>query len=200
MGFYDRYVLPWVLHLAMKHKDVTRWRKRVVPAARGRVLEVGIGSGLNLPFYSSEVEAVWGLDPSEQLLRMARKAAGTAPFGIELVNRGAEEIPFDDDHFDSVLTTWTLCSIPDATKALEEMRRVLKPDGELIFIEHGLAPERRVAGWQRRLSPLWGRVTGGCNLDREMDAMIRGAGFAITRLETGYLIKGPRPLTYHYEG
>lgn len=200
MGFYDRYVLPWVLHLAMKKKDVTEWRQRVVPAARGRVLEVGIGSGLNLPFYSSAVEAVWGLDPSAELLRMARKAAGTAPFAIELVNQSAEEIRFDDRHFDSVVTTWTLCSIPDPMRALAEMRRVLKPDGELIFIEHGLAPEPGVARWQRRLGPLWGRVTGGCNLDRDMDAMIRGAGFRMTQIETGYLLTGPRPLTYHFTG
>lgn len=200
MGFYDRYVLPWVLHLAMKKKDVTEWRQRVVPAARGRVLEVGIGSGLNLPFYSSAVEAVWGLDPSAELLRMARKAAGTAPFAIELVNQSAEEIRFDDRHFDSVVTTWTLCSIPDPMRALGEMRRVLKPDGELIFIEHGLAPEPGVARWQRRLGPLWGRVTGGCNLDRDIERIIRGAGFHMTQLETGYLLTGPRPLTYHFTG
>ena len=200
MGIYDRYVLPWVLHLAMKKKDVALWRQRVVPAARGRVLEVGIGSGLNLPFYSSAVAAVWGLDPSAALLRMARKAAGTAPFAIELVNQSAEEIRFDDRHFDSVVTTWTLCSIPDPMQALGEMRRVLKPDGELHFIEHGLAPEPRVARWQRRLGPLWGRVSGGCNLDRDMEGMIRGAGFHVTQLETGYLLKGPRPLTYHFTG
>ncbi len=200
MGFYDRYVLPWVLHLAMKKKDVALWRQRVVPAARGRVLEVGIGSGLNLPVYSPAVEAVWGLDPSAELLRMARKAAGTAPFAIELVNQSAEEIRFDDRHFDSVVTTWTLCSIPDPMQALGEMRRVLKPDGELHFIEHGLAPEPRVARWQRRLGPLWGRVSGGCNLDRDIERIIRGAGFHITQLETGYLLAGPRPLTYHYTG
>lgn len=144
--------------------------------------------------------AVCGLDPSEELLRFAGRAAADAPFGIELVNRGAEAMPFDDNGFDSVLVTWTLCSIPDVASALAEMRRVLKPDGELIFIEHGLAPEPRVAAWQHRLNPIWGRVAGGCNLDRGIDSLIAAAGFTVTGLETGYLIKGPRPLTYHYKG
>ncbi len=119
---------------------------------------------------------------------------------IELVNRGAEAMPFDDNGFDSVLVTWTLCSIPDVASALAEMRRVLKPDGELIFIEHGLAPEPRVAAWQHRLNPIWSRVAGGCNLDRGIDSLIAAAGFTVTGLETGYLVKGPRPLTYHYKG
>ena len=200
MGFYETHVLPWVIHLSMKNREVTRYRKRVIPAARGRVLEVGIGSGLNLPFYSSQVETVCALDPSERLLAMARKAARKASFGIELVARSAEEIPFDDKTFDSVVVTWSLCSIGDAPKALGEMRRVLRPDGELIFIEHGLSSEPRIEAWQNRLNPLWKRCAGGCNLNRPMDVLIRDAGFRITRLETGYLIKGPRPLTYHYEG
>jgi len=200
MGFYEKHVLPWVIHLGMKTREVTRYRKRVIPAARGRVLEVGIGSGLNLPFYSTEVEAVYALDPSERLLAMARKAARQAPFGTELVCRSAEEIPVDDKTFDSVVVTWALCSIADAPKALGEMRRVLRPDGELIFIEHGLSSEPRIAAWQNRLNPLWKRCAGGCNLNRPMDALIRAAGFRITRLETGYLLKGPRPLTYHYQG
>ncbi len=200
MGFYEKHFLPWLIHLGMKNKEVTRYRKRVIPVARGRVLEVGIGSGLNLPFYSADVEAVYGLDPSEQLLALARKAARKAPFDIEFVPRSAEEIPFDDETFDSVVVTWSLCSIADAPKALGEMRRVLRPDGELIFIEHGLSPEPRVEAWQNRLTPLWSRCAGGCNLNRRIDVLIRAAGFRITRLETGYLLKGPRPLTYHYQG
>lgn len=200
MAFYQRHILPWMLHLSMKHKDATRHRARVVPAARGRVLEVGIGSGLNLPFYRSEIEAVYGMDPSDKLLSMARKAAKGASFPVELINRSAEEIPFGDGAFDSVVTTWTLCSIPDASKALSEMRRVLKPDGELIFMEHGLSSEPPVQIWQDRLNPLWRRCAGGCNLNRRIDELIRAAGFAIGHLNTGYLVKGPRPLTYQYEG
>ncbi len=131
---------------------------------------------------------------------MARKAAGGVPFALEFVEGSAEAIPFDAASFDSVLTTWTLCSIPDASAALGEMRRVLKPGGALIFMEHGRSPERRVEAWQRRLTPLWTRVAGGCHLDRPIDALIRDAGFAIDRLETGYMVKGPRLMTYSYEG
>ncbi len=200
MGLYQSYLLPRLLHLAMKNREVSDQRKRILPAARGRVLEVGIGSGLNLPFYSSDVTSVTGVDPSRALLAMAHRAAPAVPFAVELVERGAEDLPFEDRSFDSVVTTWTLCSIAEARDALGEMRRVLKPGGELIFMEHGLSPDRRVAAWQRRLNPLWQRIAGGCNLDRPIDLLVREAGFAIGHLETGYLIKGPRPLTYQFEG
>jgi ubiquinone/menaquinone biosynthesis C-methylase UbiE len=193
-------MLPWLLHLAMKNREANRYRSRIIPAARGRVLEVGIGSGLNLPYYSREVESVTGVDPSATLLTMARKAARDLPFPITFLERGAERLAFEDRSFDSVVTTWTLCSIAQDALALGEMRRVLKPGGELIFIEHGLSPDPRVAAWQRRLNPLWNRCTGGCNLNRSIDRLIREAGFAIKRLETGYLIQGPRPMTFHYEG
>ncbi len=200
MGLYQSYLLPRLLHLAMKNREVSDQRKRILPTARGRVLEVGIGSGLNLPFYSSDVTSVTGVDPSRALLAMAHRAAPAVPFAVELVERGAEDLPFEDRSFDSVVTTWTLCSIAEARDALGEMRRVLKPGGELIFMEHGLSPDRRVAAWQRRLNPLWQRIAGGCNLDRPIDLLVREAGFAIGHLETGYLIKGPRPLTYQFEG
>jgi SAM-dependent methyltransferase len=200
MSFYADVVFPRILNLSMRSRHVTRWRARVVPAARGRVLEIGIGSGLNLGFYGRGVEALCGVDPADRLLAMAGKAARDAPFAVDLLRRGAEALPFDAKSFDSVVTTWTLCSIPDVSSALTEMRRVLKPGGELIFIEHGLAPEPRVAAWQRRLGPLWRRCSGGCHLERKMDELIRHAGFAITHLDTGYLVPGPRPLTYSYRG
>ncbi len=200
MGLYQTYILPRLLHLAMKNREASEQRKRILPAARGRVLEIGIGSGLNLPFYSGEVTSVTGVDPSRELLTMARRVVPAVPFAVALVERGAEDLPFDGCSFDSVVTTWTLCSIPKARDALGEMRRVLKPDGELIFMEHGLSPDRRVSAWQHRLNPLWNRIAGGCNLDRRIDLLVREAGFAISHLETGYLIKGPRPLTYHFEG
>ena len=200
MAIYREHVLPWVLHLAMKNREATRHRERIVPAARGRVLEIGIGSGLNLPFYGPDVEAVIGLDPSAKLLSMARTAARGRPFNVELIDRSAEDLPFEDQVFDSVVTTWTLCSIPDPALALAEMRRVLKPDGEVIFIEHGLSAEVPVQVWQNRLTPLWRRCAGGCHLNRPIDALIGDGGFALSHLNTGYLVKGPRPLTYHYEG
>lgn len=200
MSLYQRHILPRLLHHAMKNREVSAQRERILPAARGRVLEVGIGSGLNLPFYSSAVTSVTGVDPSRELLAMAREVVPTLPFAVELVDRGAEDMPFDERSFDSVVTTWTLCSIPKAREALGEMRRVLKPGGELIFMEHGLSPERTVSAWQQRLNPLWNRIAGGCNLNRRIDRLVREAGFAISHLETGYLIKGPRPLTYHFDG
>jgi len=200
VGLYEKYLLPRLLHHSMKNKEASRYRKRIIPAARGRVLEIGIGSGLNLPFYGREVRSVTGVDPSAELLAMARRHAGDLPFEVEFHMRGAEHLPFDDRSFDSVVSTWTLCTIPQAVEALEELRRVLRPDGELIFVEHGLSPDTRVAAWQSRLNPLWNRCSGGCHLNRPIDRMIRAAGFRIKRLETGYLLQGPRPMTFHFRG
>lgn len=200
MGIYEKHILPRLLHMAMGNKDLSRLRAELVPQARGRVLEVGLGSGLNLPFYGSGVSAVTGLDPSPELLSMAEKNAGQTPFDLELIERGAEYLPFDDKSFDTVLTTWTLCSVPGIEAALGEMRRVLKPGGELLFMEHGLSPDRRVRAWQDRLDGLWGRCAGGCHLNRGIDVLIRDAGFDLHELEEGYLVKGPRFLTYSYRG
>ncbi len=202
MGVYAKYVLPWAIHLTMKNKDATRHRMKLVPAARGRVLEVGIGSGLNLPFYGPEVSAVTGLDPSAELLSIlrGRRKTSDAPFALDLIEGSATAIPFEDRGFDTVITTWTLCSIDEAAEALAEMRRVLKPEGELVFVEHGRAPEAGVSRWQDRLNPMWNRFSGGCNMNRDIEGMIRAAGFDMEQLETGYLVKGPRVLTYTYKG
>lgn len=199
MGIYGRYVLPRLINLAMQNRMATRERARFVPMASGKVLEVGIGSGLNLPFYAQGVETLVGVDPSGELWKMARKRAAKVPFPVEYVGLSGETIPVADQTFDTVLTTWTLCSIAEPIKALEEMRRVLKPHGRLIFVEHGLAPDRQVQVWQTRLNPLWRRMAGGCNLNRAMDTLIQTAGFRITRIETGYL-KGPKPAAFHYQG
>ena len=200
MGFYANCILPYLIHLSMRQGQVSRQRGRVIPAAAGRVLEVGIGSGLNLPYYSDAVTALCGVDPSERLIAMARRAGAGLPFAVDLTARSAEALPFDDASFDTAVSTWTLCSIPDARAALAEIRRVLKPAGTLIFIEHGAAADGRVAAWQDRLNPLWSRCAGGCQLNRRIDALVTGAGFSITRLDTGHLVDGPRPLTFHYRG
>lgn len=199
MGFYDRWILPRLTDLAMRNKEATRYRAQLVPQARGATLEIGVGSGLNLPFYGPQVDRLYAVDPSEELLRMAEKKVRRAPFPVELLVRSAEEIPIDDRSIDTVVTTWTLCTIPDPGKALAEMRRVLKPGGVLLFAEHGLAPEASVQRWQHRLNPLWNKLAGGCNLDRKMDELVQAAGFRILELTTEYA-KGPRPMSYIYLG
>jgi ubiquinone/menaquinone biosynthesis C-methylase UbiE len=199
MSFYDKWILPRLIDLAMRTKEAMRYRTQVVPQAGGVVLEIGVGSGLNLPLYEAGVERVYALDPSEELLKMASKKARDAKIPIDFLMHSAEEIPLDDASVDTVVTTFTLCSIPDAAKALKEMRRVLKPQGALLFAEHGLAPDEGVRRWQERLNPLWGRFSGGCNINRKMDDLIRAANFSIAQLDTGYA-KGPRPMSYVYAG
>jgi ubiquinone/menaquinone biosynthesis C-methylase UbiE len=199
MSLYSRFVLPPILDLVMKDKRLRERREGLVPKAHGAVLEIGIGSGLNLPFYdASRVRQLCALDPSHELLAMARQKAHRLNIEVELVRQSAERLPFPDMRFDCALLTWTLCSIPDPAAALAEIRRVLKPGGELLFIEHGLAPDPGVARWQHRLTPLWRPLAGGCHLDRRMDALVRGA-FPTVELETFYL-EGPRFLTYMYQG
>lgn len=163
------------------------------------MLEIGSGSGLNLPFYGAGVSRLYALDPSRPLLDMATRKRAQAGFPVEFLERSAEELPLASGSIDTVVTTWTLCSVPDPARALREARRVLKPGGALLFAEHGHAPEASVLCWQRRLNPLWARITGGCNLDRRIDRLICEAGFKILALETEYA-KGPRPFTYTYWG
>lgn len=200
MGLYARYVLPRVIHLTCGAKPTMRQRQKLVPLARGRVLEVGIGSGLNLPFYdSAKVTEVWGLDPSPELTEMASGAARGVPFDVELVSAGAEEIPLDTDAFDTVVLTYTLCTIPDTASAFREIARVLKPGGELLFCEHGLAPDASVRRWQDGLNPIWRRLGGGCHLNRDIPGLIERGGFEIRGMETMY-IPGWRPASFNYWG
>lgn len=199
MGFYAHYILPHIVDLAMRNKEATRLRAEWIPYARGEVLEVGIGSGLNLPFYSSQVQHVYGVDPSLELQGIARqRAAGRTP--IEFLSQSAADpLPLADASIDTAVTTWTLCSIPNAPAALQQVKRVLRPNSLLIFIEHGLAPDPGVVTWQNRLTPLWKRFTGGCHLNRKVDKLITDAGFHITELKTFYL-SGPRAMTFTYQG
>ena len=199
MGFYQRHVLPCLLHLAMRQEVLRPFRERVIGAAEGRVLEVGIGSGLNLPLYGQAVRGVIGLEPSPELLRMARDRAASASVPVELLEASAEAVPLDAASIDTVVMTWTLCTIPDPQRALAELLRVLKPGGALLFVEHGRAPELGVARWQDRLDPLWRRVAGGCHLNRRIDDLISGSGFRIEALSNARL-PGPRTHTFLYEG
>lgn len=200
MSFYEDHILPHVIQLAMRNHQLAPYRKRTIAAAEGRVLEVGIGSGLNLPLYGARVHEVLGLDPSPRLLALARRAAPRSSMPLTFIEGSAESIPLERASVDTVVTTWTLCSIPAAVRALNEMRRVLKPGGTLLFVEHGLAPDESVRRWQDRLTPLWKRVGGGCHLNRPIRSLIEEAGFGVTHLEVGYLPKGPKPMTFMYEG
>jgi ubiquinone/menaquinone biosynthesis C-methylase UbiE len=199
MGFYTDHVLPRLCHLAMRNRRLAPYRERVVGAAEGRVLEIGIGSGLNLPLYSANARALIGLDPGPRLIAMAQRAAQAAPLPVDLIEGSAEAIPLDDKSVDTVLTTWSLCTIPHAGAALAEMRRVLRPGGRLLFVEHGLAPDEGVRRWQNRLTPLWCRISGGCHLNRPMQLLIESAGFCFDRLDTGYM-RGPKAFAFMYEG
>jgi ubiquinone/menaquinone biosynthesis C-methylase UbiE len=199
MGFYHDRVLPLLIDLSMRQRRLADYRHHVVPAARGRVLEVGIGSGLNLPLYGADVSQVIGLDPSSKLLTMTSKKVGSARIAVDLVEGSAEAVPLDDRSVDTVVTTWTMCSIPDIERALREMHRVLRPDGRLLFVEHGLAPQPGIRWWQDRLTPLWKRIGGGCHLNRPIATLIEHAGFKFERLATGYM-RGPKPMAFMYEG
>ena len=198
-SFYERWMLPRLIDLAMRNKQATRYRARTIPFAAGRVLEIGVGSGLNLRFYGPRVQQLYALDPSPRLLQMAKKKQHAAGFRVEYLEASAERIPLDSRSIDTVVSTWTLCSVPDAERALREARRVLKPGGQLLFTEHGFAPDPGVQAWQRRLDPLWTRLAGGCHLDRKIDRLIRDAGFDILEMANEYL-RGPRPMTYTYSG
>ena len=198
MSFYRDRILPHLIQMSMNQAHFEPYRRRVTGAARGRVLEIGVGSGLNLPLYPADTQVV-GLDPSPKLLWMARAAAADHSRSIELVEGTAESIPLPDHSVDTVVTTWTMCSIPNLPAALSEMRRVLKADGRLLFAEHGVSHDMNVVRWQDRLTPIWKRIGGGCHLNRPIDALIAAAGFQITEIHTGYM-KGPKPMTFMYEG
>ena len=201
MNFYDKYILPSFLNCACGSKPIKHQRNKVVPMAEGVVLEVGIGSGLNIPYYdSSKVNRVIGLDPSEELNAMAKKVAADKGLEVEFILSGAESIPLPDDHVDTVLVTYTMCTIPDALSANKEMRRVLKPGGKLIFCEHGLAPDGGVAKWQARIDPYWEKIAGGCHLNRDIPQLIQAAGFEIQSMEQMYLPSTPKFAGYNYWG
>lgn len=201
MNLYDRYVLPPLIDWACGLPVVQRERAQLVPRARGRVLEVGIGTGRNLPFYDrSRVDALSGVDPG--LVAMRRRVLARAKevgLPLELLPVSAESIPAASACFDTVLTTFTLCSIRDVHAALLEMRRVLDPKGTLLFLEHGAAPDEKVRVWQDRLTPGWKCLAGGCHLNRDVPALLAAAGFKVDELKTGYL-SGPRPFTYVFAG
>jgi ubiquinone/menaquinone biosynthesis C-methylase UbiE len=199
MGCYENRILPYLIHVSMRQENFAVYRRRIVPSAEGRVLEIGIGSGLNLPYYSQGTRHVIGLDLSRKLLSLAQDASRATTPSMELLEGSAEAIPLASQSVDTVVTTWTLCSIPDIRRALGEVRRVLTANGRLLFVEHGRSPDANVRRWQDRLTPLWKRIGGGCHLNRPIDALLEEAGFRIEQMKTGYM-KGPKLMTFMYEG
>ncbi len=199
MGFYRNHVVPRLVDLAMRHQALLPCRERIIGAAEGRVLEIGVGSGLNLPLYGPGARSVIAVEPSPKLVRLAARRIPTARAPVELIEGSAEALPLPDASVDTVVTTWTLCSIPDVARALVEVRRVLRPGGSLLFIEHGRAPEPSIMRWQDRLDPLWSRIAGGCHLNRPIDRLLREAGFHLDRLHN-FRLPGPRTHTFMYEG
>lgn len=199
MSFYQHHILPPLLNFAMRQKPLQPFRERVITQAAGDVLEIGIGSGLNLPLYGAGVRSVIGIEPSSELLTMAEQQLERALVPVELLQASAEALPLESNSVDTVVTTWTLCTIPDAIAALQEARRVLRPGGTLLFVEHGRAPEESVARWQDRIDPLWRRIAGGCHLNRQIDTLLTEAGFQIDTMRHDRM-PGPRTHNYLYEG
>ncbi len=201
MGLYDKYVLPRFLNTACGTKPVRKQREKVVPHCEGRVLEIGMGTGLNLDFYDpSKIDMVFGLEPAAEMVERARPLAEAAPFPVEFIDLPGEEIPLEDNSVDTVLLTYTLCTIPGTLAAMQGMRRVLKPGGKLIFSEHGRAPDAGVSKWQDRLNGVWGHIAGGCNINRNIPHLIEEGGFKITDLNQMYVPSTPRVLGYTYWG
>ncbi len=200
-SWYARRVFPFLLDRACGVPAVEALRRRVVPEARGRVIEIGLGTGRNLPHYdATKVTEVVGVDPAGGMLKRAEARALAAAFPVSLRQLSGEALPFEQDEADSVVCTFSLCTIPDPAAALAEMRRVLKPGGRLLFAEHGASPDPGVRRWQDRLNGLWGRVAGGCNINRPIFTLLSDAGFRLDRPETGYLPGTPKIFGYGYSG
>jgi len=201
LGLYNKYILPKFINCACGSKPIDYQRGKLVPYAKGIVLDIGIGSGLNIPFYNkSNINHLYGLDPSPELLEIAMKVAKTHELDIEFLECGAESIPLADDSIDTIVITYTMCTIPDISLSNAEMFRVLKPNGKLLFCEHGLAPDKRVAKWQKIINPVWNKIAGGCNLNRDIPKLIQSSGLKISEIEEMYLPSTPKFAGYNYWG
>ena len=201
MSFYNKYILPKILNCACASKPINYQRDKIVPLAEGVVLDIGIGSGLNIPFYNkTKIKQLYGLDPSKELLDIAKSVAKKENLEIEFLECGAESIPLPDKSIDTVLITYTMCTIPDVALSNSEIIRVLKDDGKLLFCEHGLAPDKNIAKWQKRINPLWSKIAGGCNLNRDIPNLISSSGFKISNMEEMYLPSTPKFAGYNYWG
>lgn len=201
MSFYEKKILPKVLDLLCGSSPINYQRKKIVPKVSGNVLEIGIGSGLNLPHYkTSNISKITALDPSEELTDIAKKRISELDLDIDIMNCGAEEIPLKSEYFDSILVTYTLCSIENLVDSMKEIRRVIKDDGILFFCEHGIAPDLKTQKWQNRINPIWKRLMGGCNINRDIPDIISNSRLEIVDLETMFLPGTPRIAGFNYWG
>jgi len=200
VSWYDEKILPRMINVACGSKPTQKQREKIVPRASGDVLEIGFGSGLNLPHYDrGRVRHIWGLEPSSGMRKIAAEPIATSGLEVELIDLPGEEIPLDDNCVDTVLITYTLCTIPDMASALDGMRRVMRSDGRLLFCEHGKAPDANVVKWQDRMNPAWKKIAGGCNMNRDIPAALVAAGFEISDDNRMY-IPGIKALSYNYWG
>ncbi|HET6817871.1 MAG TPA: class I SAM-dependent methyltransferase [Mycobacteriales bacterium] len=200
MGFYGDRVLPHVINVVMNNKQTRRIRARVCEGLTGDVVEIGFGTGHNLPFLPAGVTRLHAVEPSSRSVELAKDRIAAAHIPVEVVGLDGQRLPLADGSADSVLCTWSLCTIPDPVAAVSEMRRVLRPGGRLHFVEHGRSPDEKVVRWQDRLNGLERRVAGGCNLNRDIPALIEAGGFDIVQLDTYYAQGEPKTLGYFYEG
>jgi ubiquinone/menaquinone biosynthesis C-methylase UbiE len=202
VGFWSEQVVPRMTDVLLRNQEVMRHRREAVAGLRGVVLEIGFGSGLNVPVYPPEVERVLAVDPSAVGRALAAERIAASPVAVELVGLDGQDIPVDDASADAALSTFTLCTVPDAARALGEVRRILRPGGRLHFLEHGLCPDPAVARWQHRCNGVQQRIAAGCHLDRPVDRLVADAGFDLVDLRTGFLggPKAMRPWGYLYEG
>jgi ubiquinone/menaquinone biosynthesis C-methylase UbiE len=199
VGFYEDEILPRAVDVLLGGRQFARLRARVAAELEGEVLEVGFGSGRNVPHYPPALARVRAVDPATVGRKLAAKRVAASPVPIEYIGLDGEELPLEDESVDHVLTTWTLCTIPEVDRALAEVRRVLRPGGALHFLEHGRSPDPKVARWQDRLTPIQRRIAGGCHLNRPVDRLVLDAGLEVTRLDN-YYMRGPKPLGYMFEG
>lgn len=201
MSFYDDHILPHIIHIACGTKPILKQREKIVPQAEGRVLEIGMGSGINIRYYNPDkVEKIWGLEPSAGMRQKAKSRVESAPFDLEWLDLPAEEIPLDDKSVDTIVLTYTLCTIPDWLSAVKQMRRVLKSSGKLLFSEHGKAPDASVKKWQDRINPLWMEIAGGCHLNRDIPELLIEGGFNIKEMDTLYVPSTPKVTGFTYWG
>ena len=200
MGFYSRVIFPCVLDFAMTTGQMKKRRSQVLADVSGDIFEIGFGTGLNLPFYPDHVKEITTVEVNPGTSKRAQKRIAESDITVHTNILNAESLPMDDETFDSVVCTWTLCSIENVEKALSEVRRVLRPGGKFFFVEHGASPDPKIRKWQDRLNPFWGIIGDGCNLNRNAEQLIQDQHFEITSLDKGYMEKSPRFAGYMYQG